>query len=159
MRDIDEFLIDDGLSGNQWGASAVKPPPSMVWPGRLPKAPTERRNVRFVLEKLKADGIDGLRSRYVADIGGSVDRVNYMEAVSPCLTRSRASSGGHWLTWKQRKMHISEIFALQGVSAKRIPEDILSERQMGAIAGNAVPVPLLRRVMRALFQAAGLTQQ
>ena len=56
-------------------------------------------------------------------------------------------------------MHVSEVFALQGVSAKRIPENILSERQMGAIAGNAVPVPLLKRVMRALFVAAGLVPQ
>jgi site-specific DNA-cytosine methylase len=163
MRDIDEFLINDGglskgLSRDQWDAGDVKPPTSMVWPGRLPKAPTERRNVRHVLDKLKDNGIDGLRSRYVADISGSIDRVSYMDSVSPCLTRSRASSGGHWLTWKQRKMHISEVFALQGVPAKRIPEGILSERQMGAIAGNAVPVPLLKRVMRALFQAAGLLQ-
>lgn len=151
MRDIDDFL-EPALSGDL----RCNEPLSVVWPGRLPKGTTERDNVRFVLEKLKADGIDGLKSRYVADIGGSRDRVVYMEGVSPCLTRSRASSGGHWLTWKQRKMTSSEVLALQGVPPGRIPAGVLSDRQLGAIAGNAVPVPLLRRVMKALFKAAGL---
>lgn len=144
LRDIGEFIGDDNN------------PPSLVWPGRLPKGTTERDNARFILDKLKSAGIDALRSRYVADISGSRDRVCYMEGVSPCLTRTRASSGGHWLTWKQRKMTAAEILALQGVSLERIPPGVLSERQLCAIAGNAVPVPLLRRVMQALFSAAGL---
>lgn len=148
MRNIDEFIDDN-----------VDRPPSLLWPGRLPKSPTERNNVRFILDKLKADGIDALRSQYIADIGGSRTRLSYMEGVSPCLTRSRAASGGHWLTWKQRKMTISEILALQGVSLGRIPQGVLSDRQLGGIAGNAVPVPLLRRVMKALFTAAGLLPQ
>lgn len=149
MRNIDEFI---GLSGDP----RRDDPPSLNWPGRLPSGKTERGNVRFVLEKLKAEGIDGLKSRHIVDIGGSRDRVAYMEGVSPCLTRARASSGGHWLTWKQRKMTPAEVLALQGVSLGRLPEGVLSDRQLGAIAGNAVPVPLLARVLKALFLAAGL---
>lgn len=153
MQDIGEFI---GIGGDP---RCNDPPPSLVWPGRLPKGSTERSNVRYVLEKLRSEGIDPLKSRYVVDIGGTRDRVVYMEGVSPCLTRSRASSGGHWLTWMQRKMMPSEVLALQGVPTGRIPPGILSDRQLGAVAGNAVPVPLLRRVVKALLCAAGLLPQ
>ena len=35
--------------------------------------------------------------------------------VCPCLTRSRAGSGGYWMTWKNRFMNTQEILRLMGV--------------------------------------------
>ena len=124
------------------------------FPGRLPSTTTARRNVLAVFETILQQGRDPLEEELVLDVDGSQPHFN--EHYSPCLTRSRAASGGMWLSWLQRKMSTAEICRLQGVNPDRLPADLISERQMRQLAGNSIPVPLLARVMTAALQAAGL---
>ena len=79
-----------------------------------------------------------------------------MHEISPCLTRSRAGTGGHWLTWKQRFMHTEEILRLMGVDMASIPQGVVSDRALRLMAGNAVSVDLLSLVLGSLLDAAGL---
>ena len=54
-------------------------------------------------------------------------------------------------------MSTREILALQGVSLNNVAgyESCMTERQLRAVAGNAVPVPLLARVLHMLLHSAG----
>lgn len=42
-------------------------------------------------------------------------RMNWANGYSPCLTASRAASGGHWLLWAQRSMTTHEMMRLMGL--------------------------------------------
>lgn len=126
----------------------------MPFPGRMPNAAGEKVNLFKTLYKLKDGNFNPLENHYIIDVSGSVPHFN--RDYSPCLTRTRCGTGGFWLSWKQRKMLLEEMTALQGVSLSQLPRGVVTDRQLALLAGNAVPVPLLREVMKNLFQAAGI---
>lgn len=144
MHDINMYIEKDTV-------------PVVNFPGRLPDSATCRENTLTALKQLRAQGEDPLRERYVIEVASSASRGPHaMKGVSPCLTSTRAKGGGHWLSWKQRFMTTAEMIGLMGVDAKMIPPDVVSECVLRGIAGNAVPVTLLQRVMEALFRSSGL---
>ena len=124
------------------------------FPGRMPTSNTQKKNLKSVLKTLVSEGHDPLRSHYVMDIDGSKPHFNL--DYSPCITRSRAGSGGHWLSWKQRKMSLREICLLQGVDLDKINNTGVTDRQLAMVAGNAVPTPMLGRVLKEVLSAAGI---
>lgn len=128
-------------------------------PGRLPTAPAAARKLVCIFEKItQRTGLHPLHSHFVASIGAA--RAHFMLGASPCITRGRGGSGGHWLTSKQRFMSIDEILRLQGVQDPgRIPRGTCTERQLGMVAGNAITVDLFARVLHNALLAAGLSQQ
>lgn len=79
-----------------------------------------------------------------------------MKGVSPCLTKSRAGDCGYWLSWKNRLITTNEIVRLMGVWPEDIPHGIVSDRSLRKMAGNAVVVPLLARLLKQLLDAADL---
>jgi DNA-cytosine methyltransferase len=78
-----------------------------------------------------------------------------MKGKSPCLTRSRAGAGGHWITTSKRLMTLPEMLRLQGVSPK-VNRTGISDRQMGCMIGNAMSVNVLERLLVRLLPAVGL---
>ena len=124
------------------------------FPGRLPSSESERRNLLLVLDQLKSQGKDPLRSPIVVDIGGS--KPHYNEGYSPCLTHCRAGSGGHWLTWKQRKMTTCELLKIMDVPPADVKWSSVSPRQLGLMAGNAIPVKMLSMVLSQALKCANL---
>jgi site-specific DNA-cytosine methylase len=124
-------------------------------PGRLPTAPGAARRLKEVCKRIKNRGLHPLRHHFVANIGSS--KIHFKLGESPCITRSRGGSGGHWVTSKQRFMTIDEILRLQGVQdPSRVPRSLVTDRQLGQIAGNAITVDLFQRVLRNALEAAGL---
>jgi site-specific DNA-cytosine methylase len=65
-------------------------------------------------EKKQSDGIDILALPYVLDVGASPKFRCMMLDCSPCLTKSRAGTGGHFITCLRRTMTIADIGRLQG---------------------------------------------
>ena len=126
------------------------------FPGRLPTSATARQNVEKVLRKLQAEGRLPLQNPFVIDVAGS--RVNFAEGYSPCITRSRGGSGGHWLTWKQRMTTYPEVLKLMDVDPALIDIEAcgVSPRQIGLMAGNAIPVKMLSRVLRNALRSVNL---
>ena len=61
------------------------------------------------------------------------------------------------MTAHQRFMYTDEMMALQGMNPMELDgwRDIVSDSQMGHIIGNAVPIPLMMRVLQMLFQSVG----
>lgn len=116
---------------------------------------TEKKNVQKAVADIRQKGWNAERHDYVCDISGTVP--HSMWGVSPCLTVTRAGSSGHWLSWLRRKMTTGEILSLQGISLERVGDYSvhMSERQLRMAAGNAVPVPLLSRVIHMVLTACG----
>ncbi|CAE7231760.1 bsp6IM [Symbiodinium sp. CCMP2592] len=139
---LSDFIDDDAGAG------------LLPFPGRMPGTATAKRNTRDIFEKVLLGGRDPLEVQLVMNVDGS--QAHYNENYCPCLTRSRAAAGGFWLSWRQRRTSTAEICRLQGVDYDMLPEGVITQRQLRQIAGNAIPVPLLARVMQAALEAAGL---
>ena len=127
---------------------------SKHWPGNLPKAEGARKRALQMLDQIRTSGGNPLQETYVLNVDNASPA--YCHCYSPCITKSRGGTSGHWLSWKQRKMTLTEMMKLSGVNPQRIPTDRFPEALLGKIIGNAVPVTLLARVMQALLNSAGL---
>ena len=65
---------------------------------------------------------------------------------------------GHWVTCLQRDMTTGDMLRLQGVDEwhARGWQLHISEVQFHGIIGNAIPIPLLERILVSALYAAGL---
>ena len=104
-------------------------------------------------------------SELICDIFSS--KLHMMCGISPCLTASRASAGGHWILSQGRLMSVAEMECLQGVGVQppnggkivciNRPSGV-SQRQWGLLIGNSISVSVLQRVLCRLLPAAGLSK-
>jgi site-specific DNA-cytosine methylase len=77
----------------------------------------------------------------------------------PCLTRTRAGSGGYWITTANGLLTTREMLRLQG-----LPETFeqtaaaagVTDRQLRQMIGNAMSVNVLVVVLSRLLPAVGL---
>jgi len=125
---------------------------------------TARRNVQRALVQVQQDGHDAAKVPCIVDCDSSKGHLMYR--VSPCLTRPRASGGGHWVLHRGRRVTIQEMERLFGYGVKppsggqlvslARPAKI-ANRHWGALLGNSIPVPLLGRILCRALPAAGLT--
>ena len=122
------------------------------YPGPLPRTMTTRRNLISLLTRLEEEGKDPLGSHYICDLASMTPRA--VLGRSPCLTRTRCTTGGHWLTWRQRWMHLREMCLLQGLDSELLRRDRVSQREIAMMAGNAIPIPLLARVLQGVLDAS-----
>lgn len=125
---------------------------------------TCRRNVIAMRKIIQSRGHSV--QNYVADIDSS--KVHGKEGIVPCLTKSRAQSGGHWVMARGRRLTETEMERLMGlhmkppnggkkVAVKKPPG--FSKRKWGGIIGNAIPVPLIGRVILKALKSSGLCKQ
>jgi site-specific DNA-cytosine methylase len=105
------------------------------------------------LASLRAKGHNPDRETWIIDIFGNW--THGMLGKSPCLTRTRAAAGGHWITTRSRLMSVPEMLRLQGMSPALNCVGI-TERQMGCMIGNAMSVNVLERLLVRLLPAVGL---
>ncbi|CAE7250140.1 bsp6IM [Symbiodinium sp. CCMP2456] len=122
------------------------------YPGPLPRTMTTRRNLIKLLTRLEKEGKDPLGAHYICDLASMTPRA--VLGWSPCLTRARCTTGGHWLAWRQRWMHLREICLLQGLDSELLRTDRVSQRELAMMAGNAIPIPLLARVLQGVLAAS-----
>ncbi|CAJ1450591.1 unnamed protein product [Effrenium voratum] len=117
---------------------------------------TERENLRKAHEIMLWRGLNPATGPFVVDVSSGLN-VSYMKGCSPCLTRSRAGSGGYYLSWLHRKMSTEEILLLQGVKMNRAHQGLVTPRQLRQIAGNAISVDVLAKLMHNVLEATRLT--
>jgi hypothetical protein len=86
-------------------------------------------------------------------------QVNFMLNRSPCLTKARSSSGGHWLTTRGRRMSRAEMLRLFAIKPARLNFNMVSSRKAGGMIGNAIAVNVLERIFCRLLPAAGLVPE
>ena len=51
-------------------------------------------------------------------------------------------------------MHLREMCLLQGLDSELLRRDRVSQREIAMMAGNAIPIPLLARVLQAVLDAS-----
>ncbi len=125
---------------------------------------TARRHVQALHKMCCDSGVNLSKCNLIADVDGS--KLHVMNGISPCLTASRAACGGHWLLCRGRRMTTQEMQRFQGISVdppNKIGKAVqvarpsnISDRQWGRIIGNAIPLPLLQRILCCALPAAGL---
>ena len=77
----------------------------------------------------------------------------------PCLTRTRAAGGGHWITELGRFLTVEEILNLMGlpVSVARTARLAgLTDVQIAQMAGNAIPTNILMILLARILTMMGL---
>ena len=111
------------------------------------------QHVDAIYSELKQEGLRPSRTPMVIDIFSS--RANGMHNVSPCLTKTRAEQGGHWISLRGRQFTDMEMRRLMGFpKALRRPSG-LTDREWYGLLGNAIPVPVLQRVLARLLPFSG----
>lgn len=126
-------------------------------------------NVLFWMrEKERSDGVDFLKSTssstttYVLDAHAGNDFRHIMLDCSPCLTRARAQSGGHFVTALRRMMTVQEIGRLQGCPTSvtnALRGSHVTDDGIGAAFGDAMSINVLMRVLPRALYAAGLLRE
>ena len=82
-----------------------------------------------------------------------------MVGLIPCLTRTRAASGGYWITGSNRLLTTREMLRLQGLPDHFIEfaeNANVSDRQLRQMIGNAMSVNVLVTILSRLLPAVGL---
>ena len=123
-----------------------------------PSHPTLRKKVKKAYRRFRQEGIKPSQTPLVMDIDST--KVHPMFNMSPCLTRSRSASGGHWLTQRGRRLTVRERERLMGLHIKpwwggravklKRPRGV-TDHAWGAMIGNAIAVPCLQRVLAPLM--------
>ena len=90
----------------------------------------------------------------VGELDGS--SINWMLDMSPCLTRARAGSSGHWVFCRGRRQSTSEMLWLMGMSMNYIDTSVVSERQLRLLIGNSCSVNVLERILLRALSSSGL---
>ena len=75
----------------------------------------------------------------------------------PTITRTRGGARGFYCTDVGGMLSTHEMCRLQGCRKKLKWRDIITEIQLGQIAGNAMSIPIVGRILVSLLPAAGLT--
>lgn len=120
---------------------------------------TIRANVDKMEEALRLAGENPLHVDAILDAGSS--KLTWQRGIAPTITASRAAGLGYWSSKRRRPLSVQECMRLQGVLESDFPgwEQVISPRQMGHIAGNAMSVCVLTRIMRSVLVALGMPVQ
>ena len=112
------------------------------------------KNWLVAVRELISKGIHPLKTDCVINVDGK--RHSHMVDRVPCLTATRASNGGHWVTSRGRRMYQDEMQTIMGITPGRLSSDGVSDRQFQHMLGNAMAVNVLERIFVRLLPAVGL---
>ena len=96
------------------------------------------------------------------DIDGSVEfGIQWKAGQIPCLTASRASAGGHWVSTRSRRLTTDEMFRFQGLDPREMQgwSDVMTRPQVNHAIGNAMSGNVLRRIVIRAMYSAGLVKE
>ena len=82
-----------------------------------------------------------------------------MTGMVPCLTRTRAGSGGYWVTGVNRLLTTHEMLRLQGLPQQFVEYATsanVSDRQLRQMIGNWMSVNVLVAILSRLLLVVGL---
>ena len=122
------------------------------------RLPTDLSNTaRTSIEKASRTILEGngdpINETYVVDCDASTAKSRHVKDYSPCITRSR--NRGHWITSRNRRMTISEMFRLQGMDPSKFTASI-PESTLGQQIGNAMSVNVVERIIVQVLKATNL---
>ena len=100
---------------------------------------------------------DPIRETWFVGPHASEGRSGVYKDVCPCLTKTRAGSGGFYVTNRGTTLSTATMLQLQGISPKRmLKPPQASTRNFNMAIGSAMTMPVLCRIMFAELQSVGL---
>ena len=99
---------------------------------------------------------DPFQKVYFIDIDGSPKyRGRPKENVCPCLTRTRAGTGGFWVTSIANRMGTRSIAKFQGFDLDKVDTSMVSDRQLRLMLGNAWSINVSSWITYNLMRSLG----
>jgi len=116
---------------------------------------TARHNITKARSLILSKGHNPDEQPYIVDCDASTSKSKHICDLSPCITRSRHQ--GHWITNRNRRMTIYEMFRLQGMDHTQfIVAPGVTIKDLGQQLGNAMSVNVIERVILQALNAANL---
>jgi len=124
-----------------------------------PSATTRVKNIARVESHLRQNGTNPRDYAIVVDAdSGFPGMPHFTFGYCPTITRTRGGARGFYCTDVGGMLSTHELCRLQGCRKKLKWRDIsITESQLGQIAGNAMSIPIVGRILVSLLPAAGLT--
>ncbi len=137
--------------------SILEPKASATTRMKYPTSPVAARKVQNVIKLLRKAGINPLKVPVVIDCDANICR--WCIDRTPCLTATRASSGGFWITCKNGRLSLTEMLRLQAIDPERVKiPTSLSCNKVGHMIGNAFTQSVIERIMGKLMVQARLLE-
>ena len=115
---------------------------------------TARTNLLAGLKAIQKQKLNPRKEPCILDIDST--NMNWRHDESLCLTRSRGSSGGYYVSNRGRRLTTNEQCRLQAYDPNRIIATCISQRQLCMAIGNAMTVSVVERIFARALPAAGL---
>ena len=134
-------------------------PSSKDCAGRMPEHDRGKELCKLAFRSAwKNNSVDPRKMPVAVDVDCSMKWASHQINKIPTLTRSRGGSGGFWLSNRGRKMTITELMRVTGVRPSELTgyQLLVTQKQLGQMLGNSVPVPLMQAVLLNALKAAGL---
>ena len=156
-RRVDHIKVHGNL--NLFAAAVAKPPALREFLGvkpavdrtssPFPNKSLAAKNLQLAMLKLKSEGVNAADSNVDAVVDLASGRgVNVMNGICPTVTRARGSCQGFYLTSIARRLSVQELCKLQGLDPATVNFEDVPESAIGALAGNAMTIPVLAAVIR-----------
>jgi hypothetical protein len=124
----------------------------------MPPRATSKKLVDIACKAAVAAGVNPKTVPVAVDIDCSLRYGTYGINIARTLTRRRGGSGGPWITSRGRRTSVNELVKIQGFDPLEVPWEAagISKAQIGQLLGNAVPVPMIGRVLAEAMYSAGV---
>jgi site-specific DNA-cytosine methylase len=122
----------------------------------LPQTQTQRRNLEVARKTISSKGLQGT---ILVDLAASARFENQGVDIAPCITATRAKTGGFLIMNQKRMTNTFEIGRLQGFPTWAVHKMLSTSAQPGDIRfaiGNAMGVNVLARLLPRVAYSAGL---
>ena len=132
-----------------------RPPLDVVLDGaKVLTSSSSRNSLARAYVELACRVVDPFQETWVVDIDSSEGRGSMKKGCSPCLTKSRAPVGGHWVTSYGRRLGTDAMLKLQHMNPERLrrPNNVPMNAFNGMI-GNAMSVNIVEVVLVTLSRS------
>jgi site-specific DNA-cytosine methylase len=111
------------------------------------------------MEELERRGMDPTNNTFFIDIDASASFRTNMYQMCPCITKTRAATGGFWVSTLRRRMGTRSLAKFQGIPLEDLNTECITERQLRCMIGNAWSVNVATRVMYNLVRCLGFASR
>jgi len=112
--------------------------------------------LRQALDEIMDFGLDPNKVTIMVDVDASEKFRQWRVLESPSITRTRAKSGGWYLSTHNRRTCTEELMKLQGMKPESVGEYTKYPRtEINAAVGNAMSVNVLERLLPRVAFASG----
>jgi site-specific DNA-cytosine methylase len=122
----------------------------------LPQTQTQRRNLEVAMKTISSKGLQGT---ILVDLAASARFENQGVDIAPCITATRAKTGGFFIMNQKRMTTTDELGRLQGFPTWAVDKMLSTSANAGDIRfaiGNAMSVNVLVRLLPRVLHSAGL---